>query len=367
MRYDSQDPYRSCSALTIIENPGNKLLDQRGGLLAGGSAGGQTLALNLLGDDPSRSGERLDEVGSESEIEEDAVRMQDDARYANRVYGRAVDRDGKTYLQYWFWFYYNPKDVLGRGRHEGDWEMIQLTLEGERPTCAVYAQHNHSHKEEWGSVRRHPPGGQHPVVYVAAESHASYFQDGTHPSFGRADNAYGDGAEALPDVEEFGGWERWHGRWGNSRGLPIIRRLAVGKSPQGPGRQNPKWDDPPRFEQSARTNQDKEHGWLWRFGLKTYPLKPEILEAHLSGNRVTIRYRTHSTLFRRRARHLLVTVNAPDENGDVLGRETRARAPSEGQVEVTLVRAPDRAVALVSAFNRRRQRSDVARRALVPE
>jgi hypothetical protein len=206
LRYDSQDPFRACSALTIVENPGNKLVDDRGRTMAVAGDADRPLGLNLLRAEPDAAGERLDEVGDEQEIMRDAIHLQSNERYADRIYGQPLERGGATYLQYWFWLYYNPKDVAGRGRHEGDWEMIQLRLEGEEPRCAVYAQHDHARKEVWSRVRKHPaPDGPHPVVYVAAESHASYFEDGTHPSFGRADNAYGDGPEVLPGSRSSGG------------------------------------------------------------------------------------------------------------------------------------------------------------------
>jgi hypothetical protein len=372
LRYDSQDPYRACSALTIVENAGNRLLDGRGRAIAEAGGGDGAIALDSLRAGDDRSGERLDEGGNERRILRDALRMQTADRYRDRTYARALQYGDTTYLQYWFWLYYNPKDLVGRGRHEGDWEMIQIRVEGERPVCAVYAQHDHASKLEWESVRRHPGGdGPHPVVYVAAESHASYFEDGTHPAFGRADNAYGDGPESMPGMEEFGDWAEWPGRWGNSTGIlswlpAFLWKPPAGRSPEGPGRQRTKWVDPAAFERKARHAKDKETRLLWRLGRETYPLEPEIVDARLAGDRVVVRYRTRNKFLRRRARHLLVTVHAPDARGDLLGRRSLVNAPHEGEVEVELVRSPDRAVVLVSAFNRRRQRSVVATRELTP-
>jgi hypothetical protein len=370
LRYDSQDPFRACSASTIVANPGNKLFDRHGEPIAVVGDPDRPLDLHLLLDDPDREGERLDEIGDEGEILRDAVHLQADERYGDRVYGRAIETGGTTYLQYWFWFYYNPKDFAGRGRHEGDWEMIQLRLEGDSPACAVYAQHDHARKEGWDRVQTHPaPNGPHPVVYVAAESHASYFEDGTHPAFGRADNAYGDGPEVLPELEELEEWASWPGRWGNSRGIfswvPFVRRPPAGRSPKSPGHQGPKWHDPAKFERGAKDSTHKEDSWLWKRGTKTYPLEPEILDASLSGTKVNVRYRMRGGLIRRRAPFLLVSVNAPDRRGDVLGRRSLVNPGREGSTEVELVREPDGAVVLMSAFNRRRQRSEVACRELV--
>jgi hypothetical protein len=363
LKYDAQDPYRACSALTIVENAGNKLVDSKNRLLAAVGHAAKELGLDRLGGGDDRKGERLDEGGSEQEIMKDAVRMQGKPRYADRTYWRFHQNGDTTYLQYWFWLYYNPKDVAGRGRHEGDWEMIQIRLEKERPVCAVYAAHAHAMKLSWDQVEH---DGTHPVVYVAAESHASYFEEGTHPAFGRADNAYGDGPHITPELEEFGTWADWPGRWGNSKGvlwwLPITAlRPPAGKSPEGPGHQETKWLDPAKFEENARDYKPKEKRALWKLGDKTYPIKPEIVEARLAGDRAFVRYRAPSKLLRRRTRHLLITVNA---EGEVLGRCALRNVDPEGEVQIPLVRAPDRAEVLLSGFNRRRQRSEVDRRAV---
>jgi hypothetical protein len=362
LRYDSQDPYRACSALTIVENAGNKLVDSSGGLIAAVGDAARALVLGSLGAGDGRKGERLDEQGDERKIMRDAVRMQGKPKYADRTYWRCKQVGDTTYLQYWFWLYYNPKDVAGRGRHEGDWEMIQIRLEGERPVCAVYAAHAHAMKTRWDDIEVHTEGdGVHPVVYVAAESHASYFEAGTHPAFGRADNAFGDGPKVIPALEEFGPWAEWPGRWGNSKGvlwwLPIARlRPPAGKSPESPGHQETKWLDPAKFEAQAKDYKPKKERALWKFGRRSYPLKPEIVEARLEGDRAIVKYRANNRPLRRRTQHLLITVDA---DGEVLGRVALRNADHEGEVTVPLVKTPERAEVLVSAFNRRRQRSEV--------
>ena len=369
LRYDAQDPFRACAADTIAINPGNKLLDGRGKPIAVAADGAHPLSLELLKPGDKHAGERLDERGDERSIERDALRLQADERWCDRVYGRVLTRNGLTYLQYWFWFYYNPKDVAGRGRHEGDWEMIQLRLDGEEP-CAVYAQHDHARKEAWDRVRRHPaPDGPQPVVYVAAESHASYFEDGTHPAFGRADNAYGDGPELSPQVKEFGDWSQWPGRWGNSRGvfawIPWVRNPPAGRSPKSPGHQGAKWSDPAKFERDAAQNKPRKQSWLWRLGCKTYPPAPTILDARFSGTSVMVDYQLQGRFLRRRARHLLLSVHSPDARGDVLARRSLVNAPRRGTATLELSHPPSRAVLLASSFNRRRQRSDIVSRELI--
>ncbi len=94
-------------------------------------------------------------------------------KYANRIFGRFAEDEARKekWLQYWFFYFYNDFNlvgsVIGAGRHEGDWEMIQLRLgEGDVPDYAVYAQHKHAGVRHWSQVER-LPGGERPVVYVA--------------------------------------------------------------------------------------------------------------------------------------------------------------------------------------------------------
>src|SRR5688572_30543377 len=85
------------------------------------------------------------------------------------VYGRRAG----SWLQYWMLFAYNSHDrgLLRTGRHEGDWEMVQLRLRtesasptgtgGRRPVQAVFAQHSGAESCAFGWARR---GGSRPVV-----------------------------------------------------------------------------------------------------------------------------------------------------------------------------------------------------------
>lgn len=82
-------------------------------------------------------------------------------------------------IQYWFLYMYN--DFLNV--HEGDWESITLFLdENQKPIHAAYANHEGGRRRRWEDVKvqgKHWDDGEdptHPVVYVAAGSHGSYFQ-----------------------------------------------------------------------------------------------------------------------------------------------------------------------------------------------
>ena len=151
--------------------------------------------------------------------------MHRQARYANRVYGHARrDAQGRLWLQYWLFYYYNDFQLLGPllsgGKHEGDWELVQLRLERRRAARAGRLQPAHA-------LPRARPGadvkkaGNAPLVYVARGSHANYFGaglalDGRVVRPGRrqgpADHAHARGrrGHARP-------WMLWPGRWGDTK------------------------------------------------------------------------------------------------------------------------------------------------------
>lgn len=120
-------------------------------------------------------------------------------------YGRVVRENGWIILQYWFFYPFNNwrSGFFGVNDHEGDWEMVsiycidpyplsplQIEAPGEdfvqrvEPLWVAYA----SHDFEGDDLRRHwtdpevEKVGDHPIVYVGAGSHASYFQKGEYMS-----------------------------------------------------------------------------------------------------------------------------------------------------------------------------------------
>ena len=67
---------------------------------------------------------------SEGDASEDIQSLEEKGGYENTVYGRVKYSGGEWWLQYWFFYYYNPwlpTQILGD--HEGDWEMIQVALD----------------------------------------------------------------------------------------------------------------------------------------------------------------------------------------------------------------------------------------------
>jgi hypothetical protein len=356
-RFDRQYDYRAAAVEGAIENAGNLLRSRHGEVVA--RAGGDpelTLALLRAYPDGGSSHER-DCICLGSDPLGDARRMEGEDRYAGRVYGRVVEDGGRTWLQYWFWLYYNPKNLFGFGKHEGDWEMVQFGLgDGGEVELATYAQHDTGEargRDEIEWVER--DGGLHPVLYVAPLSHASYFEPGTHPYPVGIDHPYGDGPAGLLPVVPFGDWVEWPGRWGNSERVIANR---IGNGPPSPSRQGPKWDRPASFHKRIRRRRLRSLlGRALHFaGGATYP-RPPAIRARLDGRVCTVSYRLDSSFWRRSA-HLYLTVH--DGDRVIASRTVRGADPSGAEV-LRLPSVPAAPAVWGSTFNGLRQRSDLSR------
>jgi hypothetical protein len=165
------------------------------------------------------------------------------AKGPRRVYGHLVRHRGRRWLQYWLFYAYNPQDrgVLRTGRHEGDWELLQLRLDrGGVPDLATLAQHHWAEGCTWQDLRK-----EHgrPVVFVANASHAMYSQPGVHdrPFPDPNDEADGRGPRLRPPVEEIEdrspAWVAWPGSWGASEASWIPGEAS---SPRGPASRSTK-------------------------------------------------------------------------------------------------------------------------------
>ncbi|TAK33453.1 MAG: hypothetical protein EPO21_12810 [Chloroflexota bacterium] len=104
-------------------------------------------------------------------------------------YGRVVRQNGWIVLQYWFFYLFDDwrSGFFGANDHEADWEMISLFLYETQsgsivPEWAAFAAHDQSGddlRRRWDDPELEKIG-EHPIVYVGAGSHASYFQPGEY-------------------------------------------------------------------------------------------------------------------------------------------------------------------------------------------
>ena len=334
LRYDSVEGYRADSAATITDSflPGqrtNELLDSQDVVLAAAdpdvssSAWPTPLSLNYLATySGAAATDRLNEADS---YQADADRLHAMTQYGNKMYGRIYQYNGMIALQYWFFYYYNPKTFHFAGNHEGDWEMVTVLLNSDGTQIgAAYAQHRYFESCAWETIEKTSDG--RPIVYVGEGSHASYFHASPSPSgyivyWNGLPEAYetadGGGAIENPsvtDVTDEPAWMMWPGRWGASTG--------VGPSPEGPPHQGFRWENPVLW---ALTDESqipcREGGSGFRLNPGQISEKPRaqvaersgtppspIVRARLDGNRVVIDYRFRSFPSRRDRRPwMLVT------------------------------------------------------------
>jgi hypothetical protein len=259
LAYDSIEQFFADSAAQWTDNPGNELrrADSATGPGALLARAGDGLALGFLGaeryasGEPVLAGDRIGDPHTDYRVQYVALRMAR-ADLRNRIHGRAVEAGGRLWLQYWFWYFYNDYNLaLGAGRHEGDWEMIQLRIHGDEPDLAVFAQHRRAEKRPWAQVARAPGRPDAPMVYVARGSHASYFEPGFHETEAWYDLA--DGKRRTPELaldvfDESGGWAVWPGVWGDTR-----PKIGVGLDQPSPGAPcaHTQWRDPDSLLASA--------------------------------------------------------------------------------------------------------------------
>jgi hypothetical protein len=149
--------------------------------------------------------------------------------YAHIVVDQAEHR---VVIQYWLWWYFNDWNNL----HEGDWEVVQVVFDADSiegalqsdPIRYAYAQHGGGELAEPGDRKLHIRDG-HPVIYPAAGSHATHYEQELYLGWGEngtgfgCDNSRPPGTEEPlvaivvpndPDPNSEFGWATFGGRWG---------------------------------------------------------------------------------------------------------------------------------------------------------
>jgi len=284
----------------------------------------------------------------------DARRMHALPQYRNQIYGHAVtDEQGRLWLQYWFFYYYNNKAFLGIGVHEGDWEMMQIRLDRQnKPNVLTYSQHREGARASWADVERATTrDGPVPVVYSARGSHACYFRPGVHkeapvvPDYNDAK-----GARIRPDVvvlsDNGPAWVRWPGRWGSTP----RRNFLESDSPRGP-RQHRQWREPVDFHAAARPALRRGAAAQPAPRALPRPSAPRIV-VHRDGRHAVIDYR-----FRQPAAGqpppvgIVVSIDTPDDELPPATYDFPVTG-LEGSVEHPLELEPRAYVVRVTAFSK---------------
>jgi hypothetical protein len=173
-------------------------------------------------------------------------------------------------LQYWFFWYFNQFNDL----HEGDWEGMQITFESddvasalhEEPSEIILFQHAGGERADWtdGKVQKE---GDHPVVYPAAGSHATFYDSAVYVENGQHGSGLGcdNTTEPLRELKltpilmpnrpvskgEFA-WTSYYGRWGE-------REKGYNNGPTGPQTKHV-WHEPFAWMAKQRTTSPRLPG-----------------------------------------------------------------------------------------------------------
>jgi hypothetical protein len=364
LKYDSHEVYFADSAAEWTDYGANRLMRGDSEIAAATPSDGvPKLSLDFLG--PTYPGDveakKGDVIGDAERDYAKASRLlhQQDA-YRNRVYGHFVPDGNERWLQYWFFYFYNDFNlvggILGAGRHEGDWEMIQLRLgEKDIPDYAVYAQHKKAGVRRWGEVEM-VPGTERPVVYVARGSHASYFDlgplgIGMHGTGNWVDWADGERSSPEPTLEIVREgqpqwkWLHWPGHWGDTKPGPLFHLPFDDDSPTGPGA-HPQWSRP--LDLAPKLQVEWEQAVV---GAAVPTL--EKAEVSRSDDGLAIDYAVQAPEGKG-IRGLVVTVNSPDDPAPPVAHTIDAEAPA-GLARLAMPIDPAKAydVAVSAAFEDR--------------
>jgi Tol biopolymer transport system component len=389
LRYDSQETFFADLASEVTDyageatnDSGNDLRYSTAGVrIAGHVSGLPDLSLDFLNSaypdgTAANDVDYLDEEQSGSGYSVAANFMRNLPGYADWTYGRVVGSGSTLWLQYWFFYYDNPfAPVLGRGSHEGDWEMVQIGLDRATliPQEAVYSQHDTSEQCPWSQVSQQTYGTDSaPVDYVAAGSHANYFTAGSHGGVlgVGADNANGDLSPPVRptvfDVNVVPGWMFWPGKWGKTTASPSIGTVPTGAdSPRGPVFHDEQWNHPAQYAADATGCTVPQPGGSTsqRPEVAQQAPQPPAISAHLEGNRALIHYRLSRIGRNAQGLAILLTIQGTGRSDTPVGMILRPRRDiGRHQLPLPIGRAPF--IVRASALSRHGARSPIVSKRL---
>ena len=348
LRYDAQGAFRPLAVEAVVGSELRRV----------------PRILNAIGGDARRL-RTIDELGAGSRLArfdrlvepapptESARRLQADPRYANTVYGDVARTEKHVHVRYWLFFYFATGTLLGSRRHQGDWQLVEVTLDARslHPT-AVTCSHGAGGGQradamtdvEW--VRCRPPCAgscRHPVLYVEPLTHHCYFEQRAWMGSPVAFEA--PAPDVLPRVVRLGAWKDWPGIWGSGwrspRSPDCVRALGAG-----------------RFMRKASERRPARRRRLWRLSNRFAPPAPAIAVT-VENDSLDVSWRVERGVLRR-GRWLLLTVHAgPAPAPPACARVVRVRG-REGRARVVL-QAPATAdlVVRASAYSAVRWRGPV--------
>jgi hypothetical protein len=231
---------------TVLGNPRVRLIHYVGGKDAPIKNGPTAADIAGLGDDYylDLPGDPLD---AGCTYAKDYAKLKADGKAPPITYAHIATEPGYSGLvvQYFFFYYFNQFNDL----HEGDWEGMQIAFEADTPAEALQQgpsqialfQHAGGERADWDDTKVQKDG-THPIVYPAAGSHATFYDDaiyienGSHGSGVGCDNTSKPLIRSdprpiiVPTAAAPGGefqWLSYLGHWGQ-------REKGFNIGPQGP-------------------------------------------------------------------------------------------------------------------------------------
>jgi len=153
-----------------------------------------------------------------------------------------------TIIQYWMFYIFNKGHL---NQHEGDWEMVQVSIPDFGTKWVGYSQHYSGQRARWEQVEKDE---NHIKVYVARGSHANFLRSYSG-KFGIANDFVGSNGKILRpadyNLKSFDDetWLNYAGRWGELGGniIESTAKSVLGQAgPRGPKYRldGQMWDDP---------------------------------------------------------------------------------------------------------------------------
>jgi hypothetical protein len=261
----SAEQYEATTVDTVLGNRAVKLTEATPGddpvLKAGPTANdlaekGESFHLDLPGDP----------LGHTCVYARDFRRLKSEGKAPATTYAHIARERGKPGLavQYWFFWYFNQFNDL----HEGDWEGMQVVFEADTPEQALKEgpseiglfQHGGGEKAGWEDAKVKKEG-DHPIVYPAAGSHATFYDSAVYVENGSGGSGVGcdNTSEPLrrldvspvlvptrPDPRGRFAWLTYEGHWGQEE-------KGFNNGPTGPNTKT-RWLEPMTWMTEIRSS-----------------------------------------------------------------------------------------------------------------
>ncbi len=154
------------------------------------------------------------------------------ANFNYTVYTKTFDiTSDLTVVQYWLFYAFNKGDL---NQHEGDWELVQIEFQNNKPTNVMYSQHHSGQQATWSQIEK---TDTHPHVYVSRGSHANYMKSYSGVLGIASDHVGANGLVLTPEQYTLvplqdQGWLEFRGMWGEINGQED--KILGQSGPNGP-------------------------------------------------------------------------------------------------------------------------------------